>query len=318
MSRGNARLRAGDLVQVKTPDEILDTLDVEGSLDHLPFMPEMLEYCGQTFRVSRRASTICFSGPGWARGFRTDDVVTLEGVRCTGTAHDGCQKECIIFWREAWLRKVDGAAVDLTANSPSHTEISTRLKVSTGPNTYYCQASELSKATDALSRRQRVSRYLQRIATTEYNIVQVLKSFQTYLVGKVRRIVAGRYLPRALDSREPEQSLNLQPGEWVEVKPLWNILRTLDTRGKNRGLYFSPDMYLWCGQRRRVKGRLERIIVDGTGQMRTLRNTVSLEGSTCGCDYMGFDMGGCSRCELTYWREIWLRRIERNPDSERS
>ena len=52
------------------------------------------------------------------------------------------------------------------------------------------------------------------------------------------------------------------------------------------------------------KGRLDKIIVDGTGQMRQLRNTVCLEGSTCGCSYMGFGMGGCARCELTYWREI--------------
>ena len=27
-----------------------------------------------------------------------------------------------------------------------------------------------------------------------------------------------------------------------------------------------------------------------------------IEGSTCGCSYMGFAMGGCSRCKPTYWR----------------
>jgi len=57
-----------------------------------------------------------------------------------------------------------------------------------------------------------------------------------------------------------------------------------------------------------VKGRLERMIADGTGQMKNFRNTVCLEGSTCGCSYMGLGMAGCSRSELTYWREIWLRR----------
>ena len=67
-----------------------------------------------------------------------------------------------------------------------------------------------------------------------------------------------------------------------------------------------------------MKGRLDKIIVDGTGEMRQLRNTVCLEGSTCGCAYMGFDMGGCSRCELTYWREIWLRRSDENSDPKAS
>ena len=94
----------------------------------------------------------------------------------------------------------------------------------------------------------------------------------------------------------------------VEIKPLKDSLDTLNESGYNRGLRFSPDMRLLCGQRRRVQGRLDRIIVDGTGAMRQLRNTVCLEGSTCGCAYMGFGMAGCSRCELVYWRETWLRR----------
>ncbi|WP_156898235.1 hypothetical protein [Methylocapsa acidiphila] len=44
--------------------------------------------------------------------------------------------------------------------------------------------------------------------------------------------------------------------------------------------------------------------------MRRLVDTVYFEGSTCGCAYMAFDMAGCARCEVTYWREIWLRRVE--------
>ena len=79
----------------KTPDEIVQTLDAEGASDHLPFMSEMLEFCGRTFRVSRRALTICISGPdtGVPRRFRVDDVVTLDSVRCSGTAHDGCLRK---------------------------------------------------------------------------------------------------------------------------------------------------------------------------------------------------------------------------------
>jgi hypothetical protein len=72
---------------VKAPHEILETLDAEGAVDHLPFMPEMLQFCGQRFLVSKRALTICFSGPGSRRGFRTNHVVTLDAVRCSGAAH---------------------------------------------------------------------------------------------------------------------------------------------------------------------------------------------------------------------------------------
>jgi hypothetical protein len=37
-----------------------------------------------------------------------------------------------------------------------------------------------------------------------------------------------------------------------------------------------------------------------------LENTVTLDGSLCGCAPIAF--GGCSRNEFVYWREIWLRR----------
>jgi hypothetical protein len=120
--------------------------------------------------------------------------------------------------------------------------------------------------------------------------------------------------PRGSNESTPMEGLNLQPGEWVEVKPLPSIIETLNERGQNRGLYFSPEMRLWCGRRCRVKERLDKIIVDGTGQMRQLRNTVCLEGSTCGCSYLGFGTDGCSRCEVTYWREIWLRRSDGHTD----
>jgi hypothetical protein len=68
MGQRSAKLRRGDLVELKAPDEILETLDTEGASDRLPFMPEMLEFYGRRFRISRRALTLCFSGPGSSRG----------------------------------------------------------------------------------------------------------------------------------------------------------------------------------------------------------------------------------------------------------
>jgi hypothetical protein len=313
MGQRRAKLRCGDLVEVKAPDEILQTLDAEGASDHLPFMPEMLGFCGERFRVSRRALTICFSGPGSSRGFRTDNVVTLGGVRCSGAAHDGCQKGCMIFWREDWLRKVQNTTVQSPVDLRGLDRLRARLKVSSGPKIYYCQASELSKATNSLSRWQRLGRYLSGLRAGNFNAPQLVKSLGIWLFWKVRRMLLGVY-PRGSSESTPMEGLNLQPGEWVEVKPLPSIIETLNEKGYNRGLYFSPDMHLWCGRRCRVKGRLDKIIVDGTGQMRQLRNTVCLEGSTCGCSYMGFAMADCSRCEVTYWREIWLRRSDAHDD----
>ena len=310
MNQQNRRLRRGDLVEVKPPDEIVKTLDAEGASDHLPFMPEMLELFGRRFRVSARALTICVSGLDSPRGFRADDVVTLDSVRCSGAAHDGCQKACTIFFREAWLRKVEDTAVKSQVDLRGMDQLQARLKVLTGPKTYYCQASELSKATHFLSRWRKWGRYLRGLLAGNFNALQMARSIGTWLFwSKIRRKFLGVYASGNSEST-PTEGLNLQRGEWVEVKSMKAIIETLNERGDNRGLRFSEDMRLWCGRRCQVKGRLDKIIVDGTGQMRQLRNTVCLEGSTCGCSYMGSCMGGCSRNELTYWREIWLRRSD--------
>ena len=70
----NNRLHPGDLVEVLSADQILRTLDAEGTLDHLPFMPEMVEFCGKRFTVSKRVLKTCFSGTySSILRFRTDE-----------------------------------------------------------------------------------------------------------------------------------------------------------------------------------------------------------------------------------------------------
>lgn len=309
MNRPSMRLRSGDLVEVRAPDEILQTLDAEGTLDYLPFMPEMLAHCGQTFRISRRAEITCASGMRSSRGFNTNDVVTLDGVRCSGVAHDGCQKACIIFWRDAWLRKVEDAGAQPRRALGGGERLQARLKISAGHKAYFCQASELPKFTYVLSRWRRLGKYVSGVRVGNFGLLDMARSIVIWLFWKVRRRLLGVY-PRGKSKASPVESLNLQPGEWVEVKSIESIAETLNESGSNRGLAFFPGMHLFCGRQFRVKGRLDRMIVDGTGEMRRLNNTVFLEGSTCRCAYLGFGMDGCSRCEFAYWREIWLRRCD--------
>ena len=63
---GERMLKPGDVVEVRAPDEILGTLDREGAIDAMPFMPEMLQYVGQRFTVSRRVEKICDTVSGGA------------------------------------------------------------------------------------------------------------------------------------------------------------------------------------------------------------------------------------------------------------
>src|SRR5438105_7089844 len=98
-------LRAGDWVEVRSAAEILATLDKRGRLDALPFMPEMLQYCGKRFRVIKTAHKTCDT-IGTYKGRSMVNAVHLEGLRCDGEAHGGCQARCLLFWKEQWLKPV--------------------------------------------------------------------------------------------------------------------------------------------------------------------------------------------------------------------
>jgi hypothetical protein len=306
MNQLNKQLRPGDLVEVRAPDEILRTLDEVGTLDHLPFMPEMIEFCGRQFKVSRRVLKTCFSGSiSTVLGFTTNDVVILDGLRCSGAAHDGRQKASMIFCREDWLRKVEGPAVQSQVDSEGIQRLQSRLKTSTGPKIFFCQASELLQVAKPMSWWERFRNCVSEIRAGNCSEVEMARRIGIWLFWRIRRKFLGQYA-RGSRKTTPVESLNLQAGESIEVKSIENIVDTLDQTARNRGLYFSPGMGQLCGRQSRVMNRIDKIIVDGTGEMRQLRNSVYLEGSLCDCADITF--GGCPRNEFMYWREIWLRR----------
>ena len=299
----------GDLVEVRSPEEILRTLDDNGALDRLPFMPEMVDYCGRRFRVSKRVVKTCYYGTSSGmRKFPAEDVVLLAELRCSGAAHDGCQKACTIFWREAWLRRVDSPGASETGvDLESSRWLRARLKTLSGPSTYFCQASEILNSTIELTRWERFGKCFSEVRTGNCGVLEMALRVGVWLFWKTRKAVLGAYA-HGRQKSTPVESLNLRAGELIEVKPFADIVETLDERAYNRGLFFTPAMGGACGEKYRVEGRIEKIIVDGTGEMRQLRNTAFLEGSFCGCSCVAF--GGCPRGEFAYWREIWLRRVE--------
>ena len=98
-------MHANDWVEVRSKQEILETLDKNGRLDGMPFMPQMFEYCGKRFKVHKSAHKAC--DPVYTMASRgVDDAVHLN-LRCNGQAYGGCQAGCRLFWKEAWLKPVD-------------------------------------------------------------------------------------------------------------------------------------------------------------------------------------------------------------------
>ncbi|MGC5009324.1 hypothetical protein ACLQ2R_01030 [Streptosporangium sp. DT93] len=115
-STGTLGLRVGETVEVLGEAEILATLDERGELDGLPFMPEMLAWCGRRLTVHKVAHKLCdtISGSGMRRMER---AVHLTGARCDGAAHGGCQTACQFYWKEAWLRRATPQASSSRATS---------------------------------------------------------------------------------------------------------------------------------------------------------------------------------------------------------
>ena len=143
MKRSNG-FRRGDIVEVRSTAEIAATLDASGCLDELAFMPEMAMYCGRRYRVRSRASKTCVEGLGLRR---MDDTIFLENLRCDGAAHDGCERGCLMFWKEAWLKPVPPGAALETAGleaSLNHRTWALSLPVRFG-NHYVCQSTSLAK-----------------------------------------------------------------------------------------------------------------------------------------------------------------------------
>ncbi|GMU95631.1 hypothetical protein [Ignavibacterium sp.] len=301
-------LKPNQLVKVRPLNQILHTLDTEGCLDGLPFMPEMIEYCEKIFRIASKVEKTCVDNPTmYMAEFRNNDVYFLEDLRCSGLFHDGCQRACRIFWKESWLEPVSGIKSEITEDSSIHSDEMDKQKLRTRQTDeiYFCQSTWLRNATKPLSAKEKIFKLFTDVKIGTYNIIEALKLLLFPLLRKLVRKIRDQH-PRGNLTKTPEEVLNLQPGEVVEVRSFDEIITTLDKRGKNKGLLFDPEMKIFCGKRFKVRNRLEKMILERNGKMIEVKNSVILEGVTCEC-YFAF--GGCPRKEFQYWREIWLKRV---------
>lgn len=299
--------RRGQFVTVRSLDEILATLDSDGKFDGLPFMPEMTPLCGKTFRVHRRAEKTCVEGVGM-RGMK--DTVFLEGLRCDGSAHDGCQRGCLFFWKEVWLKPADLSRHDTAAPDrepePAQPRVAALHLPTTKGDLFYCQSTELATATTVFTS-GKLQRYLRDLRIGELSMRRFGYFLWMALANRLWRLIFGRYYHQIAGEQQKtlSEELGLQPGELVEIKSRAVIEATLDARGRNRGLTFEPEMALHCGRRYRVAMPLCKIIVEDSGKMVNLSNTVILDGLIC----QGICVQNCPRANYLYWREIWLRRV---------
>jgi len=337
------RLQVGERVRIRSLNEILPTLDQRGYLDSLPFMPEMIPYCGQEFTVFKRIDKV--NDTVDRTGLRRmENAVILEGVRCDGQAHGGCQALCQLIWKEAWLHRVEQkrsrrsdslqtssvlvpaprARVDGSVCTEARLIQATRRAGSSADERFSCQATEIKKASSYLAwwdPRQ----YVRDLRSGNVSGLELIRAFLFWIfILVVRRIGGFRLLVRLYNSlqtfrggelllgrqgslkKTPKLQLNLEPGELVQVKSQDEIVDTLDENNKNRGLWFDREMVKYCGGTYRVLCRVKTIVDHKTGRLLNLPNDcIILEGVTTRGDHHRF----YPQNEYPFWREIWLRRV---------
>lgn len=345
--KNSLELRAGEWVQVRSKAEILRTLDKNGRLEGLPCMPEMFKFCGKRFRVFKRAHKTC-DPPNGMGGRRMTQAVHLEELRCTGDAHGGCQARCLIFWKEAWLQRVEQgtevalpspASLDQQAAPQGCAEKDVLAGTRNGDvpsnpdeTVYVCQSTHLSEATQPI-RWWDLRQYLEDYTSGNVGLSRILFTCMFFLYTQLvsagmglgaglrwvyntlQRMRGGTPYPMRFGmvprgTRTPSAKLDLKPGELVKIRGLEEILATVDERNNNRGMSFDPEMVPYCGGEYRVLNRVNQLINEKTGKMQYLKNDcIMLDEVVCRACYSKHRRF-CPRSIYPYWREIWLDRVE--------
>jgi hypothetical protein len=351
----NLNLRAGEWVEVRSKYEILSTLDQQSQFDGLPFMPEMFAFCGSRLQVYKRAHKTCDTVFP-VRGRRMANAVHLA-TRCDGQAHGGCQANCLIFWKEIWLKRVadpskGGAPAAFNPEGrPNGSEskggctesgVLAATRQQTNPPdsepVYRCQATRLPYATTDLGCWD-IRQYLEDYSSGNVGIGRMLSGFiyMSYYGLSKARFGLGKILPWFYDKLHPlwqgspfprrtgripvgeptpSRVLNLQPGELVRVRSQAEILQTLNTQSKNRGMLFDGEMVPFCGKTYRVLQRVSKIINEQTGKMQEMKTpSIMLENVFCQSRYSQCRLF-CPRSIPSYWREIWLERVSGSARSD--
>ena len=302
-----AALRPGDIVQVRPISEIQKTLGDEDTLDGLPFMVEMAPFCGRIFRVHRRVDKI--NDMRNKTGLRRmHDAVTLTDMRCSGAAHSGCQAECQILWKDAWLVKMAAVSLPLVRPvvalpNPLPAEI---IAVGEENRHHVCQMTRLWEASRRMSPFD-IRQDLRPLAWGNIGVGAYCLAMFTRLFNEVQRVRGGSDfpampLPTGVKAVSPHQPA-LVDNQPVIVRSREEIAATL-TNNRTRGLWYDRDMVRFSGHPAQVYKRVDRLIHEGTGKMVVMKTPcVVLEGVVATGEFLRL----CPQHEYIFWREAWLQ-----------
>jgi hypothetical protein len=298
----------------------LATLDETGATDGLPFMPEMLEFIGSTFRVQARVERACDT-LGWGVR-RLPDTVMLDDLRCNGQAHAGCQAGCRLYWKEAWLRPASESAI-AAEHDDAHSELARLVEqnvhgssANVGEQIFRCQATDWFGASEPVGW-WNVRSLVRELTCGNLSFWHFARTMTRAVFGEIGRrlhVIRPQLYIEHDPSVEPANSppaRGLEPGALVQIRSRQEIARTLDANRQNRGLFFDPPSMLpHCGKIAPIKQKVERIIDEKTGQLIHMKSDCYiLDGIVCAGDRQE-GKWFCPRAIYPYWREAWLQPVD--------
>lgn len=314
-------IRRGQWVKVKSSAEIEQTLDADGTLDGLPFMPEMVDLCGQHLQVIRFANQVC-ANIGTVEIRQLQHAVVLNVNRCDGKDHDRCEMGCDFLWKSQWLESVEegfenasqGEHADRPTSqqtgAPKYRDVEFHRRLvqiasaadDQGTIRHRCQATELGTA----------SKQASAFNLQQYRIERETNGTSLLAIGKFLWATVVRKLRRQNENcegpcrRTPVSDLQLEIGDRVRVKTFEQIVDTLDSKGCNRGLWFDQsEMKPFCGSVMTVTRKVTRLIDEHDGRLLELKvPSVVLNETQCS----GLKRRFCGRGMLHFWREVWLEK----------
>jgi hypothetical protein len=98
-------LQPGEIVRIKSKNEILATLDENLLNRGMGFDEEMSRFCGLTAVVQARVERCLDEKTGRMLTMKSPCII-LEDIFCAGVYNANCPRQFVPFWREIWLERV--------------------------------------------------------------------------------------------------------------------------------------------------------------------------------------------------------------------
>jgi hypothetical protein len=119
-------LQPGELVRVKSHEEILKTIDYSNRNRGMFWDAELVPYCGGTFRVLKRVTRLIDEKTAKMLEMKNACLV-LDTVVCQARYSPCrmlCPKSMYPYWREIWLERVEAAGGALAAENTKEAVLS--------------------------------------------------------------------------------------------------------------------------------------------------------------------------------------------------